>query len=73
MKLGTKVKSVRETSRYKKGQVGTVASAVGRRDLGRNEMVVEIDEKRKLIGHKCSFVTDENRKIIVPIWHWVAK
>mgnify|MGYP003147168329 CR=1 FL=1 len=58
MKLGTKVKSVKETSRYKKGQVGTVVKTKTRM-LGRTEMNVLIDGNEK--------------PIIVAKWHWIAK
>jgi len=58
MKLGTKVESVKETSRYKKGQVGTVVRTKTRM-LGRGEMSVQIDENEK--------------PMIVIACHWVAK
>ena len=54
MKAGTKVECHRGGL---KGRAGTVVSAVGKRTLGRNEMVVEI----------------MNRKVIVSKLNWIAK
>jgi ribosomal protein L24 len=52
MKLGTKVECHRGGL---KGRVGTVVSAVGKRDLQHNEMVVQI-MKRKVIVSKLNWV-----------------